>query len=359
MAEDMGDKTELPTERKRRDARAKGSIAKSVDLSAGIDMFGGLLLVYYFGHRLVTGFGEMMRSLLESSTHAETFDALTVARLFPEALAKGLFAAWPIFVIMLGVIFLAHVQQVGLQISTEPLTPDINRLNPFTGFGRLFGKKAAVKSLVNVLKLSVVIAVTYGVVAMHMHEIAALPNLPTIEAFTFMFDMLAKIAMYILSLMLIIGVGDYVYQRWQFTQELKMTKQEVKDERRSSEGDEETKARSRRMGRQMVMEGLKREVPKADVVVTNPTHYSVAIKYDADKMAAPKVVAKGADELAFHIRQLAIAAGVPIVEKPPLARALYASVKVGQEVKPEFYQAVAEVLAYVFRMNERKPTSAA
>jgi flagellar biosynthetic protein FlhB len=152
--------------------------------------------------------------------------------------------------------------------------------------------------------------------------------------------------------MLIIGVADYMYQRWQYTQDLKMTRHEVTDERKSMEGDPEIKARRFRMARQMALQRVNQAVPKADVIVTNPTHFSVALRYDAETMAAPRVVAKGVDFLAMRIRQIAMTHGVPIVERPPLARALYYGVEVGRDVPAEHYQAVAELLAYVYRLDE-------
>ena len=358
MAEDLGEKTELPSERKIREARQRGSVARSIDLSGAVDLIGALLIVWFCGSMLVTGFGQLMRRLLAGEGPGVMLDSAEAGRTFGWAMAQGFITAWPVFVAMFLVVVLSHLQQTKLLFTLEPLAPKLERLNPVEGFQRLFSKRSAVKTAVACVKLVIVASVVFLVVRSYSKELAALPNLEAVAAYRFLFRVLVEIAAYILAILLIIGVVDYLYQRWQYTQELKMTKQEVKDERRSTEGDEETKRRTRQLGRQMIMQGIKRDVPKADVIVTNPTHFSVALKYDSDKMAAPRVVAKGADELAFRIRELAIAHGVPIVEKPPLARALYYSAKVGQDVKPEFYQAVAEVLAFVYRLGNNRAKSA-
>jgi flagellar biosynthesis protein FlhB len=185
-----------------------------------------------------------------------------------------------------------------------------------------------------------------------LNKVAALPVLDLMGGVAMIGDLLLSLVIRLLALLFVLGMADYLFQRWQHQQELRMTKQEVTDERRSMDGDPQIKGRRMRMMRQIAMQQINRTVPQADVIVTNPTHYSVAIQYDQKTMAAPRVVAKGVDHMAMRIRQVAMSNRIPIVERPPLARALYAEVEVGQEISEELYQAVAEVLAYVYRLEK-------
>jgi flagellar biosynthetic protein FlhB len=256
---------------------------------------------------------------------------------------------------VLGLLFVlgiaAHVMQVGFIFTTQPLTPNLSRLNPVNGLGRLFNRRNLVKTLVNSLKLIVVTLVAYLYMSGTVQKIAALPALSVFAGVSVIGQIAMQLAIWLLAVLLIIGVVDWLYQRWQHTQDLKMTKDEVKDERRSMEGDPQVKGRRFKLMREMALQRINQAVPRADVIVTNPTHYSIAIEYDAKTMKAPRVVAKGVDHMAMRIRQVAMIHKVPIVERPPLARGLYYGVEVGQEVSPEFYQAVAELLAYVYRLE--------
>lgn len=352
MADDMGEKTEQPTSKRLSDAREKGQIAKSPDLTAAVDLVAALLLVYYFGSWLTAGLRELLRRSLAGEMPGG--DAAGVGGVVRDAawsfVQAGVLAA-PAMVAMGAVVVMAHLPQTQFLLTLEPLRPKLERLSPVEGLGRLFSKRSVVKTTLHTAKLTLIAAVVYLVVARRMPELAALPNLPLLGALDRMFMLVVEVAAYALAIMLTIGLVDYAYQRWQHTQDLRMTKQQVKEEFKSSEGDPDVKRRRAQIAREMATQRARRAVPKADVVVTNPTHFSVAIQYDAEKMAAPTVVAKGADFMAFRIREIAAAHGVPIVEKPPLARALYAQVEVGREVDAEFYEAVAEVLAYVYRLG--------
>jgi flagellar biosynthetic protein FlhB len=249
--------------------------------------------------------------------------------------------------------YLVQLHQVRLLWTLEPLKAKLERLNPVSGVKKLFSRKNLVKTLVNIAKLTIAMAVVALVVRAHAQEIAGLPALGAVEALTVVGRHVLETALYLLAVLLIIGLIDWYYQKWQHLQDLRMTKQEVKDEQKSNDGNPEVKARRMRIAREIALQRARNEVPKADVVVTNPTHFAVALRYDAQRMAAPVVVARGEDWMAFRIREIAAAHGVPIVEKPALARALYATVKVGQMVRPELFEAVAEVLAYVYRLSQR------
>lgn len=350
MAEDLGEKTEQPSSRKLTDARERGQVAKSVDLSGAIDLIGAVVLVFFFGSDMVAALAASTRSLLAGSVPGSGPRLDGLEQLLAYTLSAGVRSAAPIALAMFLVIAVAQVVQVGLVLSPTPLEPKLERLNPLEGAKRLLGPRGLVKTLISIVKLALIATVVVAFISSHLRELASLPALSFIAASAKLGDLLVRMAAWMLLLMLIIGIADWMYQRWQHQRDLRMTKQEVKDERRSMEGDLESKGRRIRMARQMAMQRMRRDVPRADVVVTNPTHFAVALKYEPEKHAAPHVVAKGADFLAFRIREMAIAAGVPIVEKPVLARALYAGVQVGRPVSPEHYEAVAEILAYVYRL---------
>ncbi len=351
MAEDMGEKTEQPTARRRSDARGQGQIAKSADLSAAIDLGGATVLLAALGGGLLMGLSDMLRRALESQTAGSsvTIDSAKPALIW--AMAAGAKILLPFLLLIFVVAAVAQFAQVGWLFTTKPLQPKFDKLNPAAGVKRLFNKRNAVKVGVNTIKMMVIVFVAWLVLRGEVSKIISLPLMEMRGAFYAMGRLVFTLAVVLLIVLLIIGIIDWAYQRWQHNQDLRMTKQEVKDERRAMEGDPEIKARRFRMAMEVAMQRLGRAVPDADVIVTNPTHFSVAIKYDQNTMRAPRVTAKGADFLAFRIRHLAIMNSVPIVERPPLARALFFGVEEGQEVHPEHYQAVAEVLAYVYRME--------
>jgi flagellar biosynthetic protein FlhB len=353
MAEDLGERTEQPTGRRLIEARRKGQVARSANLSAFIVLAAGVALLYYFGDMLIRGMFVATRRALHPDTLAE---ALTPDTVFPTLMFSGVEAARmiaPILLIMMVVSIVEQIYQVGWFISTESLKPNWGRFNPVAGVKRLFSKRTAVKTMVDTLKLGVIVAVGLKVVSDDLDAILALPALTAVGAFREAGEILARLVIWILVILLIVGVADRMYQKWQHTQDLKMTKKEVQDERKTVEGDPHIKARRFRVAREMLKQNIRGNVPQADVVVTNPTHFAVAIKYDAATMNAPRVLAKGVDQLAIHIRLVAARAGVPIVERPPLARALYWGVEVGQEIPAEQFEAVAEVLAYVYRLEGR------
>ncbi len=349
MADDLGEKTELPTQRKMGEARSRGQIAKSQDLAAAIDLVGGVIVVAVLGASLLGAMSGVLRRAIEHTPEEMTID--DASRLVWASLIEVGGKAAPAMGILLVVGILAHAVQIGWLFTTRPLEPKLDRLNPVAGIGRLFQLRNLVKTLLNVVKLCLVITVGWLVLSASLPSVAALPALSLGRGMEEIGELAIEMAAWLLAVLAIIGIADYSYQKWQHVQDLKMTKDEVKDERRSMEGDPEIKGRRIKMARQIAMQRINSAVPKADVVVTNPTHFAVAIRYDEKTMRAPRVVAKGADEMALRIREVAAVHAVPIVERPPLARALYAGVEVGREVSPEFYQAVAEVLAYVYRLE--------
>lgn len=351
MAEDMGERTEQPTSRRLSEARDRGQIAKSQDLSSAVDLAAGVVILVLAG-----GFiGRSFISLMEKSYTAEgsgwSPDPASVWPLARTIAIDGAKIAAPLLLVTALVAGVAQFLQVGWLFTTRPLKPNLGKLNPISGLKRIFSKRSLMKSILNSFKLVFVVAVAVGVVSGFIPKIIGLPALTALQGMLLIARMLLTLAIWLAAVLLIIGIIDWLYQKWQHTQDLKMTRQQVKDERRSMEGDPQIKGRRFRMMREIVMQQIQANVPLADVVVTNPTHFAVALRYDTETMNAPRVVAKGADYMAQRIRLVAAASGVPIVERPPLARGLYFGVEVGREISTEYYEAVAEILAYVYRLE--------
>ena len=358
MADDMGDKTEAPSQRKLSEARDKNQVAKSADLAGAVELLGLTILLAVAGTLVFDASGKFLKRVLgeevgPESLHPDSFEPLVRDLGAQTAIASAPFLA---AAVVLGTI--AHVMQHGLLLSTHPLEPNFNKMNPISGFQRMFGLKSWVKGGMSVAKLVAVSAVVGVVLMNELPAVAGLPALSLAGVFRVVGSLMLKMAAWILVALLLIGVADYAYQWWQHRRELRMSKQEVKDEHKQSEGDPHVKSRRMRVMREIAQHRARQAVPKADVVITNPTHFSVAVQYDAKTMRAPRVVAKGVDHMAMQIRAIATQHDVPILERPPLARALYYGVDVGHEVPPEQYQAVAEVLAYVYRLKN-SPVAAA
>ncbi len=350
MADDAGEKTEAPTPRRLSDARKKGQVARSQDLSAAALLFGGLIALLVVGPGIWRALTQVMQLGLGANglTRAGDLPALAIA------MGIGAFQDVALLMLILFIVALAIMYaQVGFLFTLTPLTPNLGKLNPLSGVKRLFSAKKAVELLMNVGKMILVCGVAYVTIMGFADRVlfAATATFPVM--YPMAWDLVFTLGIRLAVVMLVLALFDYAYQRYRHTKDLKMTKQEVKEELKSMEGDPVLKRRRRQVQMQLAMQRIGRDVPQADVVVTNPTHYAVALKYVPESMAAPKVVAKGADFLARRIREIAAAAGVPIVERPALARMLYAEVPVGHEVPGKFFEAVAEILAYIYELSGR------
>lgn len=353
MAESLGEKTEDATPKKIERARERGQVARSQDLSGAVGLAVGVLVLLAYGNVVLERFAVMIRRVLENEIAGDPLSGVDPMASFIESMTLVVTLVAPVLVVTFIGAYVIQYVQVGWLMTAKPLQPDLNKLSPIKGFKRLFDTKNMVKSIVNVFKLAAAIGLTWAVVALRVERLAALPTLDVWAAAWLVGVTVFELAAVLLLLLLVLGIIDLLYQRWQYKKDQRMTKQEVKDERRSMEGDVELKRRRSTMYAEIVRQQIRSGTPTADVIVTNPTHYSVGIRYEAETMRAPVVVARGADLLAFQIRQIADMHGIPIVERAPLARALYHGTEVGQEIAPEHYAAVAEVLAYVYRLNER------
>ncbi len=351
MAEDLGEKTEQPTAKRLSDARLKGQVARSQDLGSAFVLIAAIATIYFYGASLLESGAGIISASLAPDALGET---LSTAFLTGYMINVGMQIVRMLVPIML-ILFLAsaisQLMQVGFLFTLKPMEPKLNKFDPIKGTKKLFERKNLVKGVANIAKLLFATIVGVIVVGIRFEQVVALPALPIGAAFAVAMRIILETSIAMLAALLFIGVIDYIFQKWQHTQELKMSKQEVIDERKSTEGDPAMKARRMKFGREIVMQQIRGAVPHADVIVTNPTHYACALKYDPERMNAPRLVAKGGDYMAMQIRLVAANAGVPIVERPPLARAIYRQVEVGHEIPMELYEAIAEVLAYVYRLE--------
>jgi flagellar biosynthetic protein FlhB len=348
MAEDFEDRTEAPTPRKREEAREQGQVARSVDLISAAMLMGFLVLFKMFGTNLIG----TLKTLMEQQLSAESLMDLHSPGPM-HILGSVLIALAPILLgSMVFAVFL-NIMQTGFMLSTRRLEPNFGVINPISGFGRIFSRDGLAHLVMNMLKMGLALALAYSVTRTRMKSILSLPSMDFVSAFFLGSTLTYEIAVRVAGLLLFLAALDYGYERFRYEQRLKMTKQEIKDEMRHMEGDPKIKQHRRSLALQMIKKRISKDVPTADVIITNPTHFAIALKYDPASMRAPKVVAKGQDYLAQRIREIGIEAGVPIVERPPLARGLYKMCEVGQEIPESFYSAVAEILAYVYELNNK------
>ena len=353
MAEDKEGKTEPATPRRRQEAFDSGHMPKSHDLSSAVILLTGILLIKFMGQSIVVQLSDVLKALLGNNYWADQTELIDNSlRLAARPIISIM---WPILVTMLAVAILVNVMQVGLRYTTKPIMPNLAKLNPLAGLGRLFAGQNMFQLAMNLIKLTVVISVSYTRIQQLLPQVMNLPGIDFPQNMIVGFGLVLDLGQRIAVALLILAILDWIYRKWKFERDIRMSKQEIKDEARSSEGDPEIKGRRRALARKMILQRIHSDVPRADVVVTNPTHLAIALKYDPETMKAPRVVAKGADYLALRIRQVAIAHSVPLVERKSLAQALYKSVEVGQEVPPEFYQAIAEILSYVYEIAGKKP----
>ena len=350
MPADDGERTEAPTPRRLSEAREHGQIARSADLTAALGLLGGLLFLQWFGPRMVAAMVDLMRDAF-GERDAASVGKIDVVVVIGSLLVTLLAAAGPFLLAMMVLAASSNLLQVGWLFTWEPLTPKLTKLNPINGFGRIFSMRTLVQLAINFLKLLVVGAVAWSAIHDRIGALLAAmdvgDNSRIVLFATIVFDVGIRMAL----ALLVIALIDYAWQKWRHIRDLRMTKQEVKEEMRSMEGDPIIKQRRRRMQMAATLQKIRSAVPKADVVVTNPTELAIAIQYDQDSMAAPRVVAKGQGYLAAKIREVAALHRVPIIERKPLAQALYKTVEVGQEIPEQFYKAIAEILAYVYELS--------
>ena len=348
FADDGGEKTEEPTAKKKSDARNKGQVAKSQELNAAFVLFVGFWAMKILGTNIYREIADYTAYIFGHLN--TTVDTETVIRIFLGMVMILLKTAFPIMVAIMLIGLAINLVQVGWNFTTEPLGFDLGKLNPINGFGRMFSKRSLVELLKSLFKILIIGLFLYENLKDEILHMPKLLYLDLSASMAQIADIIFMMAFKICAIFFALAILDYMYQKWDHNEQLKMTKQEVKEEFKQMEGDPQIKGKIKQKQREMAMSRMMREVPKADVIVTNPTHFAVALRY-AEGMRAPEVIAKGQDFVALKIKDVAREAGVVIVENKPLARALFASVEIGEAVPPELYKAVAEVLAYVYHLK--------
>lgn len=347
-----GDKTEKATPKKKSDARKKGQVFQSREMSAALVLIIMIVTIKALGSNMYGQLTTYMKNaFVDYLKVTNVIDINAVLKLYIDALIVLAKTVLPLLLVAAFSAAIVGYAQVGVLFTFETLKFKGNRINPLSGFKRIFSMRSLVELLKSIIKIVIVSWVAYSYLKSKTNEVLALmdADLPSILAF--IGDATFNVAIKISFAMVILGFADYLYQRFDYEKNLRMTKQEVKDEYKQTEGNPEIKGKIKQKQRQMSMRRMMQEIPKADVVITNPTHFAVAIKYDLEKASAPFVVAKGQDYIALRIKQIAADNKVEIVENKPLARTLFSTVDIGETIPPELYQAVAEILAFVYKIK--------
>jgi flagellar biosynthetic protein FlhB len=349
----VAEKTEKPTAKRRDEAKRKGNIARSPDLNGAVVMIAGLMALSSFGPKMFEGMREAMTNGLMLIAHPDVVTRDGVGEILGGALLTIGKAVAPIALVSAAAGLAINWYQVRPKLNLSLLKPDVKRINPKAGVKQLVSPRGAFEGGKSVVKVLIVGGIASTAVFPHMAEFGAVVGMPPQELLSELAHRIYSIAKRAAGAYLVIAIADVFWQRYQHEKGLKMDKQEVKEEAKSQSLPPEVRGALRRRQIEQARARMMSAVPQADVVVTNPTHFAVALKYDGSK-PAPEVIAKGPDLIAFQIRKIAEEHGVPVVPDPPLARALHASVEVGQMIPEEFFQAVAQLLAFVFRVANRR-----
>ena len=353
MAEEsFQERTEEPTQRRREEAREEGQVARSVEINSAIILLFGILSLFFMGGMLKGQLAAFMQRMLREAPIA-SLSAGNVYTYFIFLAAFFVKVLSPIFGVLIVAGLLANILQVGFLFSTKPLAPKFSKLDPFSGMKRLFSKRSLEMLIRDILKVALIGYVAYRTVRPQLVNCIPLADAEVKQIFAFAARLTFQVGIRTAIVMVILGALDYLFQRYEHGRDLRMTKEQVKEEQKRTEGDPLIKSRVRSIQREMARKRMMTAVPEADVVITNPVRLAVALKYDPQSMNAPSVVAKGERLIAEQIKRIAQEAGVPIIEDKPLARALYKAVEVGMEVPQSLYRAVAEVLAYVLRTKRK------
>jgi flagellar biosynthetic protein FlhB len=350
--DDSGERSEDPTSKQFDNAREEGNVAKSKELTSGILLTLAMLFLYFYFPFMLDGSKRMFREFFRFGT--DPLNGESVKNIFYFCLLVLGKLLLPFFLFIFIVAFISEAAQIGLHVSTKALEPKWDRINFFTGLSKFFkGKRKLVELLKSIFKIVVLGWLAISIIKGNIDTILRMTDADFMDStvFTgkFLFELIFKIALVVL----VLGILDFAYQKWQHKQDLKMTKQQVKEEYKQMEGDPLIKQRIRNAQREIARKRMMSDVPKADLVVTNPIHYAVAIKYEPEIERAPIVVAKGQRLMALKIKEIAMQAGVYIHEDPPLAQTLYKTLDIGDEIPENLYKAIAEILAIVYKLKNQ------
>jgi len=348
------EKTEPATPKKRQESRKKGQVAKSMDLPGALIMLGSFGLLAMYGAVMGDGIVEMFSTGLNDYLLWDVTDTNVIA-LFSKLLREGLILVLPIMAIGVVMALVSSYAQVGILFTGEPLKMKFEKLNPIQGAKQMFSLRSVVEFLKSMLKVLVIGLIAFLIIWGERATLLTLASVPLESMFRYIASLTLRLGLLAGGALFVLALFDYAYQKWEYEKNLRMSKQDIKDEYKKTEGDPLIKSKIRERQRRMAMQRMMQDVPKADVVITNPTHFAVAVKYDGAEMDAPRIIAKGADYVALRIRQIAKEHDVPLMENKPLARALYAKVEIGESIPQELFQAVAEVLAFVYKARAKTP----
>ena len=347
------DKTEPATPKKREDARKKGQVAVSREIPSVFILFMTMGVFFFLGGQMFNSLSSLMRDALQNGINME-LQELSAVRILSTVLGKLFWVLFPLITAIILAGIAANLSQFGILFTGKTLVPRLSKLNPLSGMKRLFSLRSLVEVVKALLKILIIGLVAYLTLRRHFLLLPDLMRMEVLDILTFTGRVSLEICLYTCLVLIVLAGLDYAFQRWQYENDLKMTKQEVKEEWKQREGDPIVKARIRRVQLEMAQRRMMAEVPTADVVVTNPTQLAVALRFDTEKMDAPQVVAKGAGHVAARIREIAETYGVPVLEQKPLAQALFKSVELGEIIPMTLYRAGAEVLSYVYRLKGRQ-----
>ncbi|MBS3963996.1 MAG: flagellar biosynthesis protein FlhB [Methylomonas sp.] len=351
MADDSGqDKTEAPSSKRLDDARRKGQVPRSRELNTFVTLIVSAAFFFFTGHQMTDGLMAMMKNQFQLDRQ-EIFDPATIIQHLQTALFDGLLVILPLMLVLLIVDLLTPVLMGGWNFSSEAYEPKFSKLNPLTGIKKIIGIQGLIELVKAIIKVILIGWVSWTVFMLHFDEFMGLSRLPLPQALQLMADVITLSLLIVSAAMLVLVAIDVPYQLWHHHEQLKMTKQDVRDEAKESEGSPEVKGRIRQLQMQASQRRMMEAVPKADVIVTNPTHFAVALQYSPEQAGAPILVAKGVDLMAAQIRNIALANKVTLVAAPGLARALYYSTELDHEIPRGLFLAVAQVLAYVFQLR--------
>ncbi|MFQ5479820.1 MAG: flagellar biosynthesis protein FlhB [Thermodesulfobacteriota bacterium] len=353
MADDGQERTEQPTSRKREEARRDGNVLNSKEVATFTVILGGFVMLSLFGFftiKVLSTF--MMKSMSSPEMAIKSINTEELMHIFKDSLYVYSKSLLPVLILPVFIIA-GNLMLHGPVFTTKPLTLDITKISPMKGIKKIFSADSVSDLFQSILKISVLTWVAVSALKGSWGEIASFHDAGIAAMASHSASIALKVFSRTLWVFAIVAVLDYIYQKWKYEKGLKMTKEEVKEETKSTEGDPLVKSRIRSLQREMARRRMMEAIPTADVIITNPTHLAVALKYDTDKAAAPYVVAKGAGLIAKRIRELAALHNIPVVEDKPLARSIYNDVEIGREIPVELYRAVAGVLAYVYKLKNR------
>lgn len=351
MAEERDEeRTEPATPRRREEARERGQVARSADLSSAVILLAAVLALQFLGRSLMGGIFASATSVFEGLAGIGG-EPDNVVLHFGGTFSAVLMGFLPFVGIVLAAALAASLVQVGFRFTSAPLAPDFDRIDPVAGFARIFSLRGLIRLVGGALKVAAVGLVVFWTIWTERAGLVELSGRSFEQIVGVAVGLMLTLSLRAALVLLVLAIFDYGYQKWQYERDLRMSKRELREELKRYEGDPRMRERRRSVQRQLSLQRMMLVVPRATVVITNPTHLAVAVQYDKETMAAPVVVAKGAEQLARRIREAALDHGVPLVERKDLARALYRSVEVGQTIPADLYQAVAEILAYVYRLK--------